>query len=288
MDSGRRHPPTHDVTAETLMRDAERSTGLSDWGGNATFVSGLRVLLASLAESSLPLEARQRQIERCRDHLEVRLRLIDHRTRHPETAARDVDGPLVVMGLPRTGTTALIDLLVQVPAARAILQWETNALFPPPRREQWATDPRIASTQRHLDRVALAFPELVEMHAFGAELPQECNAVLELEFWSPNVSGGGGLDRYADWLAHNVPENPFPIHRWVLQHLQAHGPSGRWTLKSPFHMFDLPAFLAVYRSAVFVQTHRDPAAVAPLPRRGGVCGARPVVQRRGTTGRGPR
>lgn len=75
----------------------------------------------------------------------------------------------------------------------------------------------------------------------------------------PEPCVGSHLPRYLEWITTTHLGRPYLSHHWVLQHLQAHGPEGRWTLKSPFHLFDLPALLTEYPGAMLVQTHRDPS-----------------------------
>ena len=48
--------------------------------------------------------------------LAMRLRMAEDDRNHPEIAAQDVGAPLVVCGLPRTGTTITYDLLCLDPA----------------------------------------------------------------------------------------------------------------------------------------------------------------------------
>jgi len=253
------------MTAElALMQRAAEASGLSDFGDHDDFRVGLRVLLAALDDTELPPEVGDALQAMWLASLETRLRLVQLRHDRPEIADERIEGPLVVMGLPRTGTTALIDLLAQDPAARAPMQWETANLFPPPSRDEWAQDSRIAQLQAVFDDMASSNPIVaLGLHTFGAMLPDECNSFLALDFWSPNLVAGAPLPAYSEWLGFFTPRHPYRTHRWVLQHLQAHGPSGRWTLKSPFHVFDLPGLLDEYPDAMLVQTHRDPTSLVP-------------------------
>ncbi len=251
------------MTAEhALIERAVDASGLSNFGDHDDFRIGLRVLLDALADAGLSPELEDALRASWVASLETRLRLVQLRQQRPEIAEQAIEGPLVVMGLPRTGTTALIDLLAQDPAARAPLQWETANLFPAPTREHWASDPRIAQLQAVFDAMAPSYPIMaLGLHTYGAVLPDECNSFLAIDFWSPNLVARAPLPAYSEWLRFATPRHPYRTHRWVLQHLQAHGPVGRWTLKSPFHLFDLPGLLAEYPDAMLVQTHRDPTAL---------------------------
>lgn len=277
------------VSPETrLLDEATSATGLSDFGEFDDFRVGLRVLVAAADAAGLTGEARDAFDASCVALLVTRLKLIQVRSDQPAIAAERIDGPLAVIGLPRTGTTALVDLLAQDPAARSPMQWETANLFPPATREAWSTDPRIALTQAAFDAMATVSPIVaLGLHTFGALLPDECNSFLTLDFRSPNLSVMGGLPSYSEWLRFGEVSRPYAFHRMVLQHLQHHGPSGRWTVKSPFHNFAIPQFLAEYPDAMLVHTHRDPLELMPS-----MCGLYSTIRdeaagdpRRHTTGR---
>lgn len=247
-----------------LMAQAVAATGLADFGEHDDFRVGLRVLINEVDAVGVTGEDRATLEAGWVTALATRLQLIHARTTQPSIAGEHIEGPLAVIGLPRTGTTALVDLLAQDPAARAPLQWETVNLFPPPNKSEWASDQRIAQLQAMFDEMAPVNPIVaLGLHTFGALLPDECNSFLSLDFRSPNLSVMGGMPRYSEWLRHGGIEHPYATHRIVLQHLQAHGPSGRWTLKSPFHNFAIPQFLAEYPGAMLVHTHRDPIELMP-------------------------
>jgi hypothetical protein len=86
---------------------------------------------------------------------------------------------------------------------------------------------------------------------------------MATSLWSPNISVGAHLPAYSAWLRHAHVPDAYRLHRSTLQYLHHYGRGGRWVLKSPFHLFDLPAILAAYPDAVFIQTHRDPRQVMP-------------------------
>jgi hypothetical protein len=256
---------TNESATETrLLEQAATATGLSNFGEHQDFRIGLRVLIGAADDAGITGDARDTLEAGWVSSLSTRLLLIQLRQEQPAIAAEEIAGPLAVIGLPRTGTTALVDLLAQDPAARAPMQWETANLFPPPSRTAWASDPRIAQLQAVFDETAAVNPIVkLGQHTFGAMLPDECNSFLTLDFRSPNLSVMGGLPRYSEWLRHGDVPRPYATHRMVLQHLQHHGPAGRWTLKSPFHCFNIPQLLAEYPDAMLVQTHRDPVALMP-------------------------
>jgi hypothetical protein len=241
---------------------AEESTGLRDWGGDGSWRAGLAEVLASARADPQPAvrEAVTAEVARL---LAIRLRLAADEAAHPEITAAPVDRPLVIVGFPRTGTTYLHELLTLDPAARAPLAWESRTPWPAPEIATYARDPRIAATQARYDAMLAIRPEFQAMHAFGALLPAECQEIMMLHFASANFWHRFGLSSYAAWFAAARHSGKYRTHKRVLQELQWQGPRGRWTLKSPEHLFDLAELLETYPDACLVQTHRDPATAMP-------------------------
>lgn len=244
-----------------ILQEARTATGLEDFG-EETFRAGLRVLLDDLDQPGIPGEVSERMRGVALSNLVQRLRLQAIRTANPAIADERIERPIFVIGLPRTGTSALVDMLAQDPDARSPLQWEVAHLCDLRDRAAWATDPRIDEFEQALRHAPAEFVEL-GLHTFGARLPDECNSFMALNFYSPNISVGHHLPRYNEWLRLSRMQRPYATHRHILQHLQHFGRGGRWTLKSPFHVFDLPGLLETYPDALFIQTHRDPMHMIP-------------------------
>jgi hypothetical protein len=261
------------VTADEIVERALASSGSTE--ADATeWPEGLRVLTAALSEA--PPETVEPVIESWVELAATRIRFLAHVREHDSITRERIVAPIFVIGMPRTGTTALVDLLALDPAARTPLQWETAQLLPPPDAATWGSDPRIAATQATFDEMA-ADPTsyaALGLHTNGALLPAECNSFLALDFWSPNFLAPLPLPAYDEWLRLSSPSRPYLLHHWILRYLQHYGPAGRWTLKSPFHGFALQAILEEYPDARFVQTHRDPAAFVPS-----LCGLISTIRR---------
>ena len=244
---------------DALCRDAERVSGLSDWG-EPPFLEALSRLCASAREDSGQDEAGLGRFgARLRDLLITRLRLYADRAAMPEIAAQQIVAPIVVTGLPRGGTTILHALLAQDPAARVPQKWEVDAPSPPPRAATYASDPRIAAAEARIEALPATFRA---MHAMGATLPEECNSIMQLAFLSPNFGASLHLPSYMDWLLREADVAPgYALHRHVLQAMQAFNPRQWWALKAPPHLWWPGALFAAYPDARLVVTHRDPAEV---------------------------
>ncbi|BBX47318.1 sulfotransferase [Mycobacterium cookii] len=193
--------------------------------------------------------------------LKNRLEVIAWRRQHPEIAEQPVTAPIFIVGQPRTGTTILYDLLAQDPQLRAPLTWEVDAPCPVPQPETYHSDPRIAQTQASIELSEQIIPGFLAFHPMGALVGQECVRITASEFTSMIFSVQYRLPNYYRWLLYDADHSgAYRYHRIFLQHLQS-GVPGQWLLKSPAHLWQLDALLAVYPDALIVQTHRDPLNV---------------------------
>jgi hypothetical protein len=195
-------------------------------------------------------------------HLRNRLELTAWRREHPEVAAVAVERPILIVGQPRTGTTILFDLLARDPALRAPLTWEVDHPCPPPESATFDDDPRIAVSQGALDLAETMIPGFTTFHPMGARLGQECVRITGGDFRSMIFPTQFRVPAYNTWLLHEADlASAYRWHRLFLQHLGSRHPAPRWLLKSPAHLWHLPALLAEYPDALVVQTHRDPLRV---------------------------
>lgn len=241
-----------------MMADAEHSTGLKDWGQDQSFRIGLGKLVDSVNEMQAPAQFFAQAQARLTGILATRLHLIDDGNRHPEVLAGRIEKPVVVIGLPRTGTTITYDLLALDPAARPPRDWEFAMPWPAPELATWHTDPRIAQLNAVYEQLLKAAPKLADIQNIAATTVSECNLVFTHHFASTQFPAEWGVPSYEKWLLSGPPVGRYASHQRILQQLQWKGPRGRWTLKSPEHLFDLDGLMAAYPDASLVWTHRDP------------------------------
>ena len=244
--------------AEELVARAQEHAKLDAWG-EPPFRDALDILCRSfVAESGATPEQTAIFEAQLLALLVKRLRFYADRATHPEIAAQPIETPLFVIGFPRSGTTILHALLASDPRARSPLSWELAEPSPPPRSDTFTSDPRIARQQAAIEKLPATFRA---MHAMGATLPDECNAIMQLAFRSLNFAASRPLPSYQGWLLETDMAPAFSVHRHMLQHLQAFAPRDNWVLKAPPHLFHLDALFAAYPDARIVFTHRDPASI---------------------------
>jgi len=255
--------PLLPLEEELLLSAARRQTGLDDFGGEG-FREGLRRLLVSLNEDAhLNVLGRINARTTILASLRNRLQLQDHSEKHPQVAEQEIRQPLFILGLPRTGTTVLFNLLSLDPANRAPLAWEVEVPCPPPREENYRSDPRIAKMEKQFANLAWLAPGLQAIHEFGAELPQECVAITGHEFLSVQFHIMFNVLRYQEWLNGQSALPALRFHKRFLQHLQSEFARERWVLKTPGHLAVIDELLEVYPDARIIHTHRDPVDVMP-------------------------
>jgi len=246
---------------EELTEAARRASGLDDFGGDS-FAEGLGVLCAGL-EREAELSPMGRQVARAHllRLLQNRLRIEDCYRRHPEIEAQDAPSPVFMIGLPRTGTTALAALLSRDPEHRSLLSWEAANPVPPPESATRTTDPRIAAVQAGVDALHALRPEIRAMYDASATGSTECQDLLGMEFRTQHFCGQYWIPSYAGWHRDCAMGSAYRYHRRALKLLQWRCPPPRWHLHSPVHMFSLESLLETYPDARFLMTHRDPAKV---------------------------
>ena len=251
-----------DFDIDRLMQDAVARAGSDDFG-SPDFIEPLRTLLdAYQREADLTLIGRIAMREDALQSLVTRLQLHADRRRYPELAGAEVRAPVFIMGLPRSGTTFLHNLLSQDPAFRAPAGWEVMYPSPPP-GQQTAGDPRIGRAQRRMQQLYWLAPEFRVIHPLDALEPQECIAITASAFASDVYPTMCDVPSYQHWLDHADLVPSYRYHRMFLQQLQAGQAGLRWLLKAPAHLFSLDALFEVYPDARIVFTHRDPLQVLP-------------------------
>lgn len=168
--------------------------------------------------------------------------------------------PLIILGLPRSGTSFLFNLLANDPAHRYLTNWETTVSQIPPKHipSSPMRDPR-----RRTGKVLMQFqrylaPQLEEIHEFHLDGPEECTPLLMQGFDTQALGGMFNVPDYSRWLDGVDHLATYEHHKRVLQTLQTCYPAERWLLKSPDHLAGLDSILRVYPDACLVHLHRDP------------------------------
>jgi len=243
------------ITAADLIATAKRRCVLDDFGEGEFFEALSRLLDSCHEEAGLNLIGKVALKVDVLETLSARLKMERDRRLHPNISRQEIREPLFIVGLPRSGTSVLHRLLAADPEHRAPLMWEVRSPSPPTRAGEKR---RIQQATQSCNFFNWLVPAFRYVHAVGAEIPQECVSLMTPTFLSDQFDAMYYVPSYRAWFFRQDLRPAYEHHRRFLQHLQFRRTGRRWILKAPTHMFAMPALLAVYPDALFVQTHRTP------------------------------
>jgi Sulfotransferase family len=246
---------------DAVVAAAIERAGSSDLGSDS-YREALEQYCASLDEEArLSTFGRMVVREMIVSSLATRIELRSWTKAHPTAADEKIVRPWIIIGLPRTGTSLLSQLLALDPMARAPLQWESRSPVPPATLASAAEDPRIAECAKGLDQLVKLNPAIQAMHPFGAMLAEECVPFFMLDLRTLGLETQGRVPSYGAWLQTCDMTSAYAQHRMALQALQVGQPTENWVLKTPNHLWALETLLEFYPDARLIWTHRDPGPV---------------------------
>ena len=245
---------------QRLMQDVAAKENLDDYG-DLGFVEPMTVFFESVAAEANLNAAGVMSLEAdAQRWLTNRLRLQAELTKHPEILDEDVSDPIVVVGVPRTGTTKLHRMLGCDPGVQTLPFWRILNPAPFPDTRQGEVDPRLVLARSYVEAMSAQAPDVLELHPFVADEPEEEVLLLEMTCRSPSAVLFFRAPSYTSWLL-DQPQRPlYEELKLLLQHLQWQN-GGRkrrpWVLKSPCHLGRINAILDVFPGATLVHCHRD-------------------------------
>ena len=249
---------------DDYLDKARAATGLDDFGEDS-FREGLEVLVDSVNREARLNAAGQASFDgQMVMLLSQRLQVEDWYARHPEIDQQEIVAPLMVLGLPRTGSTALHCLLGEDPHVRVLHNWESMAPCPPPEYATRHTDPRIAMMEGFMAQREELTPRMKQMLPSSATSPTEDQLTMGMDFKSQYFQASFRIPAYSEWF--NNQADLVPTMRFVkrvLKLLQWKCPPTNWRLKNPTYSILIDALDEVFPDARYVMTHRDIANVIP-------------------------
>jgi hypothetical protein len=249
------------MTVEEVIAAASAQTGLSDIGDPAALDGLRRLLTAYAAEARFTERGSAMAHGDLVTYMAIRMKVEGWLKDHPELLDAPIEKPLFVFGLPRTGTTLMINLLASDPARRSFLRWEAYDPTPPAHPHELHAGPRYQAMQDKTMMALEYMPHIAAIHFENADSPTECQFLMTPTFCSQVYESQADIPSYREWFLHEADYLPsFRYHKRMLQALQHHT-GGQWTLKNPWHPLYLEALTTVYPDARLVMTHRDPAEV---------------------------
>ena len=244
--------------AEELIREAQQQTGFDEFG-EPSIREGLEVLLETYDRNILDPDGRKRCRERVVMQLATRLKCENAFRTITEIDNQEIVAPIFVTGLPRSGTSALLNLLVAAPENRGVLQWECQFPDPWPETKPGEEDFRYPYLVKALDDNRDS--DFSKIHYVDADTPEECVLLHAYAFNGVQLGFEIMLEPYRSWL---LAQDLVPLYQYQkrqMQMLNWRNPGKQWMLKAPAHMWAVDAILDVFPDARFIWCHREPVAV---------------------------
>lgn len=247
---------------EALHQAAVEQSGLADFGPS-DYHEGLRRVLTSFDEDVLfTPDGREQAFVALVRTLVARLHVQEGWRRHPDYASERIVRPLVITGLPRTGSTALHKLLSMDPQFQGIEMWLSNTPMVRPPRDKWPSYPGYRDFLEFWNRLTEKTPDMTLMHEMVVDEVDECVNVLQQSFVCNRFTTSYGATGYEAWWWRQSERESYRRYADVVR-LVGLGDRRRWLLKNPGHLLNMDCLLEVFPDACVIQTHRDPAKSIP-------------------------
>ncbi len=247
------------AVVQQMVEQARQETGLSDLGDERC-LEGLEVYVRTL-ENCCPDETGKSRLLKIQfKKLLSRLKIFEALRQYPEIRDEQITAPLFVTGLPRSGTSALLNALAKDPDARPLAQWELRHPEPYPGLKPGKPDPRYLAVVEKM--AALEGNEFRKIHYADADTPEECVLLHQLSFDGVQTGFEIMFEPYHSWFLNHDLHWMYEEYRLFLKVLQWQRPGKRWVLKAPAHMWAIDVILDLFPDASFVWGHRDPVGVS--------------------------
>jgi hypothetical protein len=250
------------LDSDALHARAIADTGLDDFGPDG-YRERLDVYLAALHDiDGMHGPGLVNFFGQLSQWLKNRLLLTDLLTRHPEIHDIELLPPVVIAGLPRTGTTHLHNLLAAAPTFRTLPYWESFEPFPLTTEVGVEPDPRAARMDVAVSVMNMLMPHFALMHEMTTEHVHEEIQLLANDFSTMFMETLAYVPRWRDYYLVHDQTSTYEYLATQLKALQFQRGGRRWLLKSPQHLEQLPVLTQVFPGVAVVCTHRDPVPVA--------------------------
>ena len=252
--------------ADELIAAAIKATGgLDDFGDEQSFLPGLKQLLLALDvdKPSFTKQGYQFAYQMLVGNLVSRLLTQEGWKLRPDCLNNQITKPLVILGIPRTGTTALHKLLSVDTQFQGLECWLTQFPMPRPPLEDWPASTWYQASVAGLDAMFALVPEIRKAHDIKADDVDECLNILKQDFCSNMFGSSLPVPSYDDWWSEQSEAPSYRRYVKVMQLIGANSPDKKWLLKNPGHLANVDLLLEIFPDACIVQTHRNPVKAIP-------------------------
>jgi hypothetical protein len=260
--NGPPNEPDRMTVDEVLARAVAEAQGLDDFGEDQSFRERMAVTLQAWEEDAgLTRGGRITLLNHLVRVMVNRLRIEDLIKRHPEILEIKIDRPLFIAGLPRSGTTHLVNWLARDERLRSLTLWESEEPVQFRELAPGEVDPREQRSAEIWGAFEAMLPHMAAMHGMDAASIHEDNELLYMDLNCYSWEFQSRIPRWTDYYFAHDRTASYAYEKKVLQVLTWQRGPNRWLLKSPQHMENLAAIKTVFPDATMVITHRDPIAV---------------------------
>lgn len=243
------------MTADEIFEKAHERCHIVP-GHASSYRDGLEQLTEAVGRDRFMTHAfRENLTELLTANLVARLKVDDYIAGNPQVRQEIIRKPVIVFGLPRTGTTLVSHLLATDPTRRSLRNWEAAEPVPPATDATLLSDPRCIRKRITQELMLALDPRMARVHWEFADDPTECDSLLSQDFKSAHWAIL--VPEYGDWLRACDMNSAYAYHKSVLQVLQS-ASHGKWNLKSTCHGLFLDVLRRVYPDARLIWIHRDP------------------------------
>ncbi|MBW8752654.1 MAG: sulfotransferase [Sphingomonadales bacterium] len=258
-------PPENFRTAVDQLHELVAKEAGSDDFGPDDYLPGLKVYLQSMDyDPHFSVQGKRGAWGQVIGTLRSRAHAILSMKQNPGFDARPIVGPVIITGVPRTGTTALHRLMAVDPRFQGLQTWLIDNPMPRPPIETWGEYPEFRRSVGELETHYNAAPEARAAHNRAAEEVHECCMILWHSFKSNILAcGSWSAATYDAWWRSQDETPSYQYYYRCVQLIGMNEPDKRWLLKNPGHIENLDLLFAIYPDAKVIQTHRDPAKAVP-------------------------
>jgi Sulfotransferase family len=253
-----------DFDMDRMLTEAIDQAGTDDLDDTDGFGERLSTHVAAIeADDGLTQLTRSSLRQRVVRLLRNRLSLTDLVKRYPEIESIPIEKPFIVVGMPRSGTTHLVNLVAADPRRRALPYWESQEPIPAHGQgpDICGVDPRYARAKAEHDALMASAPVVAAMHdRFPGAIEEEVE-LLDLDMAGYVLEWHARVPGWRDYYLGLDQTRHYAYMRKVLQALTFLRGPRTWVLKSPQHCEQLGPLMATFPDATVAFTHRDPAAV---------------------------
>ena len=249
---------------EDIVATSRTETGLKDIG-ELDILPGLRVLLDAYAADAhftpVGIEAQRATLIRV---VSNRLRVEDMFKRYPEIAQEEIIGPIVITGLPRSGTTKLLRMMAASPELQKLLLWRILHPVPLGPTSPGEQDPRITVAEQMSSLMREHYPDFYAGHPMNAFDPDEEEWLLDMVMLGYVNCHQARTPSFEAWMDTQVFDAWHPYLKKLLQLLQWQNgsPKKPWLIKAPSHLRHMKLLFKTFPNATIVHCHRDPVTTS--------------------------